>query len=366
MAHPPGSSSPSSRDAERDFGSQIVGHYLDTATYGIPASGVVETVFKEMTRWREGSADWREDWEPEAEAARSLFAGMLRVPAHSIALVPAVSVATGIVATAVPSGAEVLVAEEDFVSLLYPFVEAERSGRLRVRAVPLVQLAEAVDSATAMVAVSHVQSADGTVADVSSLREATRRVGASLYLDATHSVGVLPVDSPAWQADYLSCAAYKWLCCPRGVGFLFVEPSRWSHPFSLAASWRGEAQPHAPHYGPVSKLTEDARRFDVSVGWHAWVGARQALEAVASVGDERRYAIALALGRRLADQFDLPAPEAGIVSVPIRSAEEAQGALERHGVRATVRRDTVRFSPHFYNSEADVDAAVAALRPCRT
>jgi selenocysteine lyase/cysteine desulfurase len=278
---------------------------------------------------------------------------------------PAVSVATSIVATAVPSGTEVLVAEEDFASLLYPFMEAQRSGRLRVRAVPLEHLADAVGSATGMVAVSHVQSADGTVADVSSLREATQRVGATLYLDATHSVGVLPVDSSAWQADYLACAAYKWLCCPRGVVFLYVERTHWSHPFSAAASWRGEAQPHAPHYGPVSNLTEDARRFDVSIGWHAWVGARKALEAVASLGDERRYEIALSLGRRLADRLDLPEPRAGILNVPIRSAEEARGALKRHRVQATVRRDTVRLSPHFYNSESDVDVAATALRPCR-
>lgn len=353
-------------DRVRDFSRQIEGHYLDTATYGIPPASVVEAVSDELTRWRAGVADWREDWEAEADAARGLFAGLLRVPTNSIALMPAVSVATSIVATAVPPGGEVLVAEEDFVSLLYPFLEAERRGRLRVRVVPLTQLVDAVGADTAMVAVSHVQSRDGTVADIAALREATDRVGGALYLDATHSVGVLPVAGSAWRADYLSCAAYKWLCCPRGVGFLFVEPSRWSDPISAAASWRGEGRLHAPHYGPSLDLTDDARRFDVSVGWHAWVGARPALEAITAVGETRRHEFARSLGRRLAEQLELPAPGAGIVNVPIDDAGRTREALRRRGVRATVRDDEVRVSPHFYNTEEDIDAAVAAFRSCRT
>jgi selenocysteine lyase/cysteine desulfurase len=348
-----------------DFGAEIRGHYLDTATYGIPPRGVLRDVAIAMQRWREGAADWREDWEPAAEDARGLFAQLVHVAASSVALMPAVSVATSIVATAVPVGGEVLVAEEDFASLLYPFLEAERRGRLHVRAVPLERLTDEIGSATSMVAVSHVQSADGTVLDVVAVRHAADQVGAALYLDATHSVGVLPAAGPAWNADYLACAAYKWLCCPRGVGFLYLEPSCWDRPISAAASWHGEARHDAPHYGSSLDLAADARRFDVSIGWHAWVGARRSLLELVRVGDARSERTRMLTGA-LAEALELPEPRAGIVHVPVRDAAEADAALQRRGVRATVRDDAVRLSPYFYNTEGDVEAAVAALAGCRS
>jgi selenocysteine lyase/cysteine desulfurase len=348
------------------FAGQVAGHYLDTATYGLPPSSTVEAIATATDRWRRGVADWRAEWELEAEGCRHLFAQLVQVSANAVALMPAVSVATGIVASVVPPGAEVLVAQEDFASLLYPFLEAERRGALRVRAVSLDRLVDEVASETALVAVSYVQSADGEVADVAALRRATDEVGAGLYLDATHAVGVLPPSGAAWSADYLSCAAYKWLCCPRGVAFLYVAPQRWSRPASIAASWRGEARPYAPHYGPPLELVEDARRFDVSIAWHAWVGARSALDAIVAVGDERRFGSANGLAGRLADLLELPPPRSAIVTVPVRDGVRARAALDRAGVRATVRRDTVRLSPHFYNAEPDIHAAVAALRPHRS
>jgi selenocysteine lyase/cysteine desulfurase len=342
-----------------DFAAESQGHYLDTATYGLPPRSVLREVAVAMQRWREGAADWRNDWEPAAEEARELFAEMVNVVASSVALMPAVSVASSIVATAVPDGGEVLVAEEDFVSLLYPFLEAARRGRVRVRAVPLRRLLKEIGRTTSMVAVSHVQSADGAVIDVSAVRHAADEVGAALYLDATHSVGVLPAAGPAWHADYLACAAYKWLCCPRGVGFLYVNPSCWDRPISAAASWHGEGRHDAPHYGPKLDLADDARRFDVSIGWHAWIGGRQSLRELASVGGAR-YDVTRALTGALAAALQLPEPGAGIVH-----AAEAAASLRRHGVRATVRDDAVRVSPYFYNTEADIEAAIAALAACR-
>lgn len=336
--------------------------YLDTAGYGIPPRGTVAALRQALEDWQLGVASWAEDWEPAAERARELAARLLHVPVGDVALVPAVSLASAHVATAVPEGGEVLVAHGEFRSVLYPFLVARDQGRLRVREAPLEDLAEAVDEHTDVVAVSHVQSRDGQVADVASLAEAAHRAGARLYVDATHSAGTLPLDVASLGLDYLACAAYKWLCCPRGVAFFVCRSELQDAVAPLAAGWRAAADHHRGGYygGPLS-LAPGAARFDLSLAWHPWVGAVAALEGLLAVSEEDRFRRGRRVVARLAAALGLPEPAGTILSVPVRSSAAAGEALARLGVKATVQSDRVRVSAHFYNREADADRAAEAL-----
>jgi Selenocysteine lyase len=72
-------------------------------------------------------------------------------------------------------------------------------------------LIEAIDENTAVVAVSSVQYATGTVVDISRLRRSTAQVGARLIVDATQAAGAMRVDAAAWDADAVVASGYKWL-----------------------------------------------------------------------------------------------------------------------------------------------------------
>ena len=98
-----------------------------------------------------------------------------------------------LLAAGVDPGAEVLVPEDEFSSLVLPFVHAGRG--IRVRTAPLAQLAEAISPETALVAFSLVQSASGEVADIDAIVGAAARVGARTVCDATQAVGWMPVDA---------------------------------------------------------------------------------------------------------------------------------------------------------------------------
>ncbi|MEM6792665.1 MAG: aminotransferase class V-fold PLP-dependent enzyme [Acidobacteriota bacterium] len=339
--------------------------YLDSATYGLPPRPTLDALDRAREQWRGGTGRWVDDWDREGDACRRLFADLIGARAIDVALVPAVSMASGIVATAVPQGGEVLIAEGDFTSLSYPFLAAAERGLLSVREAPLDELADAVSPRTRLVAVSLVQSSDGRLAKTPDIASAARAAGALLYLDATQAVGTLPVDVEALGADFLACGGYKWLCCPRGVGFLWIRKSCETAAWPAAAGWRSADLPYARFYGSPLHLAEGAARFDLSLAWHAWVGARPSLEVMTALGDETRFRMGHAGAVAIADRLDLERPETCILSVPVRDPDAAFEALEARSVRASKRAGHLRVATHFYTPVDQAERAAELLRPFR-
>ena len=340
-------------------------HYLDSATYGLPPKATTRALRAALDGWRDGSARWIEDWDLEGEACRRLLAGMIGAGERDVSLQPAVSVASALVATAVPDGGEVLLAEGDFTSVTYPFVAAAETGRIRWRAVPFEHLAESMTHETSMVAVSVVQSADGRLADLSALRSACDTNDVRLYVDASQALGMLPLDVHSPRIDYLSAVGYKWLCCPRGTAWLYVHPDLHHEPWPVAASWRGGDDPYGRFYGTDLGLAIDAARFDVSLAWHAWVGARHSLETLLSIDEETRFRLGHDAACAFAEGLDLPEPATNIVTLKVRGGDEALRVLETEGIRVAGRAGKVRVAFHLYNTVDEAERAASVLRSLR-
>ena len=168
----------------------------------------------------------------------------------------------------------------------------------------------------------------------------------------------LPVD--AGRFDVLVCAAYKWLLSPRGTAFLTVRPERLADLTPAAAGWYAGHDVWDSIYGGPLRLADDARRLDVSPAWLAWVGAAPALRTILEVGVDAIHRHDLGLSDRFCDAMDLPRAGSAIVSVATTDAQAE--VLHAAGIRASVRAGRLRICFHLYNDEADVDAAVAALR----
>jgi len=86
----------------------------------------------------------------------------------------------------------------------------------------------------------------------------------SLFIDATQSLGVLPLDVRDVQPDYLVAATYKWLLGPYGMGFLYVAPHRQSgRPIEEHWSTRSGSEDFARLVDYRDEYQPGARRFDV-------------------------------------------------------------------------------------------------------
>jgi selenocysteine lyase/cysteine desulfurase len=328
--------------------------YLNTASFGLPPRPAWEAMQAALADWRGGRTSW-EHWNEATEAARAGWARLVGVENSSVAVSSTVSGLVGLLAASVPDGARVVAPDVEFSSALFPFLVQERRGVI-VRTVPVGALAEAIDSTTDVVVTSAVQMSSGELVDLDSVEEAAAEHGAMTVVDATHAIGWLPLD--ASRFDAVVCAAYKWLMSPRGTAFMAVRPERLDAVVPHLAGWYAGEDPYTSYFGPPLRLAESARRLDVSPAWYCWVGTVPALEVVEQIGIAAIHEHDLALANRFRAGLGLPPGDSAIVSVDLPGAAER---LAGAGIMAAVRGGRLRTSWHVYNTERDVDAALAAL-----
>ncbi|MCD7437913.1 aminotransferase class V-fold PLP-dependent enzyme [Streptomyces lincolnensis] len=331
--------------------------YLNTASSGLLPARTIKALTRSAQIRAEGSP--LDPLFADVEASRAAFARLAGVPVGRVAAGASVSSQSALVAASLPAGAEVLTAEDDFTSVVNPF---HARGDLKMRIVPLERMAESVRPTTALVAVSAAQSADGRIADLPALREATQAHGARTYVDFSQAAGWLPMDANAY--DYTVATTFKWLLAPHGAAFLVV-PEDFGDLTPLLAGWVAGEDPWKSCYGPIAELAHSARRFDVSPALFTYAGARTSLELIEELGVHTIHAHNLTLADRFRTGVaalghePVPAPGSAIVSVP--GLGHRQPELSRAGIELSDRAGNLRVSFHLYNTSDDVERLLEAL-----
>jgi len=331
---------------------------------------------------------WRlkpEDFFTHPERLRELFARLVGADADGVALVPSASYGMAVAAAnlRVREGQRLVVLAEEFPSNLYPWRELARRSRAEVVTVACPEdgdwtravLAQ-VDAHCALVAVPHCHWTDGSWLDLARVGARAREVGAALAVDGTQSVGALPLDVGVVRPDFLVAAGYKWLMGPYSQGYLYVSPQyregvpleqNWvvrqgSEDFSRLVDYRDAYQP-------------GARRFDVGErsNFQLVPMAAAALSQVLEWGVEEIQGTL----RVLTDRIARGAAELRLEVAPAAHRVGHLIGLRRRGgyapvvaqrlaaldLHVSVRGDTLRVSPHLYNTPEDVDRLLAALAP---
>ena len=326
--------------------------YLDTASIGLPPRPVVEAVRADLERWAAGEAR-APSYDAPVDAARASYARLLGVPVERVAIGSQVSAMAGLIATALEPRARVLCAEEDFTSVLFPFLARD----LDVVLVPLAEIPEAIDGATALVAVSAVQSAGGRVANLDAIAAAARHHDALTFVDATQATGWLPLDGSRFDA--VATATYKWLTSPRGATLTTVSESLLGRMQPSAAGWYAGDDRWEALYGAPLRLPATARRLDVSPAWSCWVGTAASL----AIFEERTIRAVnshdVGLANALRAQLGLEPSNSAMVSLPIDEATAQR--LRDAGVVAAMRAGRLRVGFHLHNTTDDVDAVATLL-----
>ena len=264
------------------------------------------------------------------------------------------------------TGAEVVVVPND------------ESGQLDTAA-----LADLVDERTRLIGVSHVPTSGGLVNPAAEIGRIAREAGVLFLLDATQSVGQFPVDVDEIGCDLLTATGRKFLRGPRGTGFLWVRS---------AALDRLD-----PFVAEIASATWDGKRgftwVDGAERFESWensyvnmlgLGAavRQALDLGMDVIAERTLVLGAQLRTRLevlpgVSTHDLGSTRCAIVTAKVEGvpAADVVAALAGAGINVTstvaehTQFDTevrdvhplVRLSPHYYNTEAELDRAVEVI-----
>ncbi|MDB6425803.1 aminotransferase class V-fold PLP-dependent enzyme [Curtobacterium sp. 20TX0008] len=330
--------------------------YLAACTAGLPTLGTLAAQRADLDAWSRAATS-PATYGALVEEGRALFADIVGVDAARVATGSQTSAMVAVVAASLPDGAEVVVPEGDFSSVVFPFLVQAHRG-VTVRSVPLERLADAVRPGTALVAWSAVQSATGVVTDPAPVLDAARAAGALTLCDLTQAAGVLPVSAAPF--DVTVTHAYKWLCAPRGVAFATFSDAALERVRPVQAGWYAGADVWSSCYGPTMQLADDARRFDVSPAWQAWPGAVAALRHLASVDAGSAWRHATGRTDRLADALGTPRSGQAITTFPDPDGS-ALRALSAAGVTASGRAGRLRLAFHLWNDDADVDRVVAVL-----
>jgi len=329
--------------------------YLAVASIGLPTRDAVVAIRADLDSWFAAERDPM-GYDPVIERTRASYASLVGVTPDRVAAGSQTSVMTSLVAAAVPVGAEVLCVDGDFSSIVFPFLQRPD---ITVRSVGLDELAGAITDSTWLVVFSLVQSATGVVADVAAITTAAREHGVYTLCDTTQAAGVLPVDARLFDATV--CHTYKWLCAPRGVAFLTLSPGFERKLTPLQAGWYAGDQVWQSCYGPAMDLATDARRFDVSPAWQAWIGAEQTIGMFSRLDISEVWERVTGLGNALCDGLGIPQQNQAIVTwADADSADLAR--ISAAGIRASGRAGRLRASFHLWNDESDVETVLAALR----
>jgi selenocysteine lyase/cysteine desulfurase len=329
--------------------------YLNTASIGVPSARMADTMTQTIDKWRIGASEPAE-FEPDVETARVAWAQLVRVSPENVAIGATASQLIGLVAASVPDGTRVLTLRNEFTSVTFPFA-AQAHRRIAVTEVDAAELTTSVAAAD-LVAISAVQSADGAVANLASLREAVAASGAQVLLDVTQAAGWTPLDL-GW-ADYVVGAAYKWLLAPRGAAWLAVRPDRLAELVPQGANWFAAEDIWKGIYGLPLRLADTARRLDLSPAWFSHRGAAAALPWIASLDMTAVRDQCVGLANATLTGLGLAPGDSAIIAIDLTDDQAAR--LAGASVVASMRAGRMRLSYHLYNTMADVDLVLSSVR----
>jgi isopenicillin-N epimerase len=334
------------------------------------------------------------DWQSELDRARAVLASFLAVPARRLVFASsattAVAIALRSLAGSLQAGDEVLITDHAYRACRNQLVRIARSRGARLIDITIKlpfdpdQLVEAVAAAitprTRLALLDHVTSPTALVLPVERLVPLLAARGIATVIDGAHAPGQIELAIEQLGASFYAGNCHKWLCAPKGSGFLVagegvpVEPLVTSHGASpeygggnrlhAELDWAGTYDP-APHLVvPVAleTIAVEAGRSDLAAGWAAV--------------RERNHLLAVEMGRRLRDGLGSPralAPEAALgamvaveISLPPGVAPlELERQLLASGwevpIVASPVGPLVRISAHLYNDAAEADRLVREL-----
>lgn len=356
--------------------------YLNHAAVAALPRPVVETMNRYLVE-RSSAGSGVLDLESGAlEPVRQAAARFVGAHRDEIVFTGSVSHGLNIVAAGLDwrVGDNLVCAETEFPANIYPWTNLRRRG-IEVRFAPardnriLVEdVAAQMDHRTRLVAISFVEFGTGYRNDLAALVDLCHERGAGLCVDGIQGLGALQFGVTQTPVDFLATHAAKWMLGPIGAGFLYIRRPWLSRLDPVMAGWRSVVD-RDDYYCYDSPLCKGGERFEPgSLNIAGLLGMAAGIELLLDAGLAQIEARVLALTDYLvaglrARNCTITTPVAcrsersGIVCFRQPGVDPAVLAerLRAAGVIVSLRGDAIRVSPHFYNTEAELDRLLDTL-----
>lgn len=189
------------------------------------------------------------------DTARARLAAYLNAAPENLVFVVNATVALNMVARSLPlqPGDEILSTDHEYgaVDKTWQFVCQKTGARLVSRAMPLPVTShavfadafwEAVTPRTRVISISQITSPTALIFPVAEICRRARQAGILTVIDGAHAPGQVPLDLRALGADFYAGNCHKWLCAPKGAGFLYARAEQHAlvEPLIVSHGWQAE------------------------------------------------------------------------------------------------------------------------------
>ena len=276
-------------------------------------------------------------------------------------------------------GDNVVLPSIEFPANVYPWMGLWRRGvELRMvepdeGLVTADMLADVCDSRTRAITVSMVQFSTGQRIDLDALGDFCRNKGILLHVDAIQALGALEIDVKRSKVDFLSVGGHKWMMGLPGVGIFYCRRELLAQIDIWNPGWTGVVNPR-DFINYDFTYRDSAERFEEgSPNLHGIYALGVSIDRIMKLGKDKVEKRVLSLTGRLAEGIE----KNGLrVKSPLGDGEksgilcfdsEKEGTrsifdrLREAGIVCSLREDTVRLSPHMYNTEEECERVLETV-----
>jgi len=323
------------------------------------------------------------DWLKKETELRSQLKTLLNTPSSDdIALVKNTSEAISFVAYGLPwvKGDNIVTSNEEFPSNRIPWESLANQGvelrqaDLSSSSSPEQALFSLVDANTRLITISSIQFASGLRLDLKKIGQFCHENNILFCIDAIQSLGAVEFDVQAYQADFVMADGHKWMFGPEGLGVFYTNPESRNKLKLTQYGWHMMANIHNYENKPW-EIHPTAQRFECGspnmLGIHAWSASLSLLleTGIDSVEAKIKKHISY-LENKINAHPELcllsnqnAKLKSGIVLFKHTTIANQQlyKHLQNKGVVCALRGGGIRFSPHFYHSQDELDKALEII-----
>ncbi len=346
-----------------------------------------------LDEWENDSITAWGKWLPAVRSLADVVSGVLGVESGSTLILPNVSTIQAAVASCFTfddtqkgrfAGRNKIVYDElNFSTVHYVWREQERRGAKVVVVpskdgihAPIDALLDAIDEETLLVPISHVLFRSSGVYDVGRVVEKAKKVGALVLLDCYQSAGTVPLDLGKLGVDMACGGSVKWVCGGPGAAYLYIRKDLLPDLTPMSAGWFAHAEPFAFDMGPMRWAEDVWKLIGGTMAIPAIYTARAGWETVARLGVDNIRKKSLRQTRMLREELlkrdftvntpDLDVQRGGTICFDFEGAELVSRELNARRFFHDFRpRAGIRVSPHFYTTDDELRAFLAALDEVR-